>query len=104
MGWLILVGVVLKIGTVLSCVGDEAVASMHITRKPLDLGAARKLVGKAVFLEDSRSAKPVGRVTDVVGRIGAPYAVVSLNPKSSVAATQGSLVGRVLYSNVNLKI
>jgi rRNA processing protein Gar1 len=93
----------LKIGKVSSLVGDEAVVSMHITRKPLDLNEARKLIGKTVSLEDDRNAKPLGRITNVIGKTDEPYATVSLNLKNP-SAKPGDIIGKPVFSNVNIKI
>ena len=93
----------MKIGKVSSIVGDEAVVSMHITRKPFDLNEARKLIGKIVSLEDDRNAKPLGRITNVIGQTYEPYATISLNLKSP-SAKPDDVVGKLVFSNVYIKI
>jgi len=69
----------LKIGKITSSSGGDVVAGIHLTKKPLDIRSAKGLCGKPVSLEDSRSAKFIGRVTDIIGSTDHPYAVISLD-------------------------
>lgn len=93
----------MKIGKVISRVGDEVVVSMHITHKPLDLKVARTLIGKTVSLVDECNAKPLGRITNVIGKTDEPYATVSLNARSPSVKPE-NLTGKIIFSDVNIKI
>ena len=80
-GWPYMQGADLKIGKITTSSGDDVVAAIHLTKKPLDLHSAKKLIGKPVSLEDSRNANMIGRVTNVIGRTDEPFAVISLDKR-----------------------
>ena len=90
----------LKIGRIISSVGDELIASMHLEKKPLDLKAAKSYYNKPVFLEDSRNAKPIGRIKNVIGRTDEPLLVISQGRDKKPSA---NLVNKNIYSQVTLK-
>lgn len=71
----------MKIGKITSSSGDDVVASITLTKKPLDLHVAKKLCGKPVSLEDTRNANIIGRITNVIGKTDEPYAVISLDKR-----------------------
>jgi rRNA processing protein Gar1 len=71
----------LKIGKITSSSGDDILATICLTKKPLDLHTAKKLCGKPVFLEDSKKASSIGRITNVIGKTDEPFAVISLDKR-----------------------
>lgn len=93
----------MKIGKITSIVGNEIVASAYVTRKPLDLKLAKTLQNKPVFLEDSRDAKALGRITNVIGNVDEPYYVIG-QPKGSKIKPAEKLINKNIYAQLKLDI
>ncbi len=93
----------MKIGKITSIVGKEIVASAQITRKPLDLKTAKTLQNKPVFLEDSRDAKALGRITNVIGGVSEPFFVIT-QPRGSGIKPSETLIGKSIYVQLKLDI
>lgn len=87
----------MKIGKISSTAGDEIVASIHLTKKPLDLFTAKKLCGKPVFLEDSKNATLIGRITNVIGRTDEPYAVIAVDKRKKTKSAD-KLLDRLIFT------
>ena len=66
----------LKIGKVVSEIGNEVVASFPDSDVPGDLGSASRLYGKRISLGSRK-----GRVSDIIGRVDSPYLVIKLGKK-----------------------
>ena len=66
----------LKIGKVVSEIGNEVVASYQDSDVPRDLGSASRLYGKRISLGSGK-----GRISDVIGRVDSPYLVIRPNRK-----------------------
>ena len=94
----------MKVGKIISTVGDEIIASVQLTQKPLDLETARKLVGQSVFLQDTPNAKLIGKVTNVIARTDEPFFVVSRHKKKMPAEREEDLRDKFIYAPVKLKI
>jgi len=67
-------GASLKIGRVVSKIGNEVVASFPDSERPKDLRTAGSLYGKKISLGSSKK----GRISDIIGRVDNPYVVVKL--------------------------
>lgn len=66
----------LKIGKVVSEIGNEVVASFSDSEIPDDLRAASRLYGKKISLGSRK-----GRIFDVIGRVDSPYLVIRQSKK-----------------------
>ncbi|MBU4202155.1 MAG: hypothetical protein L6243_01605 [Candidatus Altiarchaeales archaeon] len=66
----------LKIGRVVSEIGNEVVASFPDSDVPRDLGSASHLYGKRISLGSRK-----GRIFDVIGRVDSPYLVIKSGKK-----------------------
>jgi rRNA processing protein Gar1 len=93
----------LKIGKITSTAGDDIVATIHLTKKPLDLHTAKKLCGKPVSLEDSRNANMIGRITNVIGKTDEPYAVISLD-KRKKNNTPDKVMNKMVFTPFKLDL
>jgi len=70
-------GANLKIGRIVSKIGNEIVASFPDSGIPKDLKTACRLYGRKVSLGNSKK----GRISDIIGGVESPYLVVKLNKK-----------------------
>jgi len=103
-GWYkIILGAALKLGKITSTVGDEIIASANLTQKPLDLEAARKLVGASVFLKDDPNAKSFGKVSGIIARTDEPYFVIKRFKRKVPVKGEDDLLGKPVYVSVKLK-
>lgn len=91
-------GATLKIGKIISCPGNEIVASLCLSEKSLDLKTAKKLYGKPVF-ENSKSRSAIGRISNVIGRVDEPYLVIT-QPKGKRISLQykDKLINKSIYA------
>ncbi|MEA3255237.1 MAG: hypothetical protein U9Q22_05335 [Candidatus Altiarchaeota archaeon] len=62
-------------GKIISCPGNEVVASISFSGKSLDLKTAKGLCGRPVSLENESAV--VGRISNVIGRVDKPYLVIT---------------------------
>jgi rRNA processing protein Gar1 len=93
----------LKIGKITSVSGDDILATITLTKKPLDIHSAKKLIGKPVSLEDSRNANMIGRITNVIGKTDEPYAVISLD-KRKKNNTADKVMNKIVFTPFNLDL
>lgn len=93
----------MKIGKITSSSGDDILAAIHLTKKPLDLHTAKKLCGKPVFLEDSKNASSIGRIANVIGKTDEPYAVISLD-KRKKDNTADKLINKFVFTPFTLDL
>jgi rRNA processing protein Gar1 len=87
--------VFLKIGKIVSSVGDEIVASMFLEKKPLDVKTAKSFYNRQVYLEDSRKGRSIGRIKNVIGRTEEPYLIISQGREKQ---SPDKLSGKIIYS------
>lgn len=93
----------MKIGKITSVSGDDILATITLTKKPLDIHSAKKLIGKPVSLEDSRNANMIGRITNVIGKTDEPYAVISLD-KRKKNNTADKVMNKIVFTPFNLDL
>jgi len=87
----------LKIGKIISCPGNEIVASLRLSEKSLDIKTAKKLYGKPVF-KNSKSRSAIGKISNVIGRVDEPYLVIT-QPKGKKISLQykNELINKSIY-------
>jgi len=85
----------LKIGKIVSSVGDEIVASMILEKKPLDVKTAKSYYNRQVYLDDSKKGRPIGRIKNVIGRTDDPMLIISQGREKK---SPGNLIDKIIYS------
>ena len=88
----------LKVGKIISVVGNEIVASTQLTAKPLELKTARGMIDMPVYLEDSRKAPFIGKIKNIIGTPVEPFLVISLSKRPNSPKSTDKLVNKDIFS------
>jgi rRNA processing protein Gar1 len=90
--------VFLKVGKIVSVVGNEIVASSHLPAKPLELKNARGMIDMPVYLEDSRKAPFIGKIKNIIGTPQEPFLVISQSKRPNSPKSTDKLINKDIFT------
>jgi rRNA processing protein Gar1 len=88
----------LKVGKIISVVGNEIVASTQLPAKMLELKKAREMIDLPVFLEDSRKAPFIGKIKNIIGTPEEPYIVIAQSKRPNSPKSTEKLINKDIFT------